>query len=77
MQLKGKVAIITGSARGLGREIALRFVKEGAKVVLCDILDCAPVARPTIRRYTKGSILQGSLHDVVRLSRPSPSGCMG
>lgn len=44
MQLKGKVAIITGSARGLGREIALRFVKEGAKVVLCDILDCEPVA---------------------------------
>jgi NAD(P)-dependent dehydrogenase (short-subunit alcohol dehydrogenase family) len=44
MQLKGKVAVITGSARGLGREIALRFVKEGAKVVLCDILDCEPVA---------------------------------
>jgi 3-oxoacyl-[acyl-carrier protein] reductase len=45
MQLKDKVAIITGGARGLGREIALRFVKEGASVTICDILDCSPVAR--------------------------------
>ena len=45
MQLKDKVAIITGGARGLGREIASRFVKEGARVTICDILDCSPVAR--------------------------------
>jgi NAD(P)-dependent dehydrogenase (short-subunit alcohol dehydrogenase family) len=44
MQLKDKVAIITGSARGLGKEFATRFVKEGAKVVVCDILDCKPTA---------------------------------
>jgi NAD(P)-dependent dehydrogenase (short-subunit alcohol dehydrogenase family) len=44
MRLKGKVAIITGSARGLGRVFALRFAKEGAKLTICDILDCEPVA---------------------------------
>jgi NAD(P)-dependent dehydrogenase (short-subunit alcohol dehydrogenase family) len=44
MQLKDKVAIITGSARGLGKEFATRFVKEGARVVICDILDCEPTA---------------------------------
>jgi NAD(P)-dependent dehydrogenase (short-subunit alcohol dehydrogenase family) len=45
MQLENKVAIITGGARGLGREFALRFVKEGAKVVVCDILDCGPTVK--------------------------------
>jgi NAD(P)-dependent dehydrogenase (short-subunit alcohol dehydrogenase family) len=44
MQLKDKVAIITGSARGMGKEFALRFVREGAKVTVCDILDCEPTA---------------------------------
>ncbi len=34
MQLKDKVAIITGGARGLGKEFALGFAKEGAHVVV-------------------------------------------
>ena len=35
MKLKGKSAIITGAGQGLGKEIALHFIKEGASVSLC------------------------------------------
>ncbi|MFC1910570.1 SDR family NAD(P)-dependent oxidoreductase [Chloroflexota bacterium] len=45
MRLEGKVAIITGSARGLGKAFALLFSMEGARITLCDIQDCTSVAR--------------------------------
>jgi len=39
-RLAGKVAIITGASRGFGEAIAVRFVEEGAKVVLAARGDC-------------------------------------
>jgi len=38
MMLKDKVAIVTGGAQGIGEAIVRRYVEEGAKVVLVDIL---------------------------------------
>jgi len=39
MRLKGKVAIVTGAARGLGAAFAAGFAKEGAKIVIGDVRD--------------------------------------
>jgi len=42
MQLKDKIAIITGAASGIGKEIAIEFAREGAKVCIADLaLDAA------------------------------------
>lgn len=39
-RLEGKVAIISGASRGFGQAIAIRFVEEAAKVVLCSLDAC-------------------------------------
>lgn len=41
MRLKNKVAVITGAAQGIGAAYAVGFAKEGAKIVIADILDGA------------------------------------
>jgi glucose 1-dehydrogenase len=39
LRLKDRIAIVTGAARGIGLAIAERFAKEGATVVISDIMD--------------------------------------
>ncbi|MBU6206063.1 MAG: 3-hydroxybutyrate dehydrogenase [Alphaproteobacteria bacterium] len=50
MLLENKVALVTGAASGIGREIALRYAKAGAKVVIADLnLDAADRSAETIQ----------------------------
>jgi citronellol/citronellal dehydrogenase len=55
-KLEGKVAIVTGASRGIGKAIAMRFAREGAKVVC------------TARTLEEGDhqTLEGSLRTTVR-----------
>ena len=46
--LRDKVGIVTGAGRGIGREIALQFAEEGAKVVVNDL-----GANPDGREHSK------------------------
>lgn len=57
-KLAGKVAIITGSGRGIGRAVALKLAQEGASVVVND-LDAAPAEQ------TLADIVQAGGHAVA------------
>ena len=39
MRLENKVALISGASSGIGKESALLFAKEGAKIVAVDVKD--------------------------------------
>jgi NAD(P)-dependent dehydrogenase (short-subunit alcohol dehydrogenase family) len=55
MRLQNKVAVITGSASGIGRECALLFAAEGAAVVISDLNDEAGAATVRDIRQNSGS----------------------
>jgi len=56
MSLKGKVAIVTGSRRGIGHGIALALAREGCNVVVSDIdqKDCEQVVKEVEKAGAKG-----------------------
>ena len=57
MQLKDKVALITGASSGIGRETALLFSKEGARIVVVDVNDAGG-------QETVGMVRQENAHAV-------------
>jgi NAD(P)-dependent dehydrogenase (short-subunit alcohol dehydrogenase family) len=57
LNLGGKVAIVTGAARGMGRATALTFAREGANVVIDDIdLEAAKLVEEGAKALGAGQI---------------------
>jgi 3-oxoacyl-[acyl-carrier protein] reductase len=53
MRLKGKIAVVTGASRGIGRGIALRLAREGARVVV-NYRVSKEQAEEVVREITEG-----------------------
>lgn len=63
-RLDGKVALVTGAARGLGREIAQALAAMGASVAVSDILDDGAKATVELLRAS-GAQARGFVHNVT------------
>lgn len=65
MRLKDKITVVTGGAQGIGKEIALAFAKEGAKVVIFDVNE--EVLNATVKELQGYSQALGIKADVTNL----------
>lgn len=65
MRLKDKVSIVTGAGRGIGRATALKFAREGATVIVCDVGQ-ASVDETVDAIRGEGGVADGFVVDVTK-----------
>lgn len=64
LRLEGKKAIITGAGRGIGKAIALKFLQEGARVLVCDIVpERMAAAAEELSRWGEVHAMVGDVSD--------------
>ena len=64
-RLNGKIAVITGGAKGLGRSIAEKFYEEGCEIIICDVL--SPEAQK-VAKNLKGKSFELDVSDSKQVS---------
>ncbi|MGW4844403.1 SDR family NAD(P)-dependent oxidoreductase [Nocardia brasiliensis] len=72
MSLEGKTALVTGSTKGIGRAIALRYAERGANVVLNYSRDeqAAEQVRAEVQKFgVKALVVQADVSDVGEIDR--------
>ena len=70
MSLTGKVALVTGGARGIGREIALTLARNGAKVAIVDIdQDSGQETEAELEELTAGFFIYCDIVNVTHITQ--------
>ena len=71
MGLDDRVAIVTGSGRGIGRAIALELARQGATIVINDVGDAAPAQQVSQEIQSQGGRSQVILADISQPAEAS------
>jgi len=61
LELNDRVVVVTGSARGIGRVIALEFAKEKANVVVNDVIDGTPIVEEITKTGGKAIFVKANI----------------
>jgi NAD(P)-dependent dehydrogenase (short-subunit alcohol dehydrogenase family) len=68
-RLEGKTALVTGSAQGLGKEIALGLAQSGCSLVLADIVDPEETARQVAETGSRSVSVKADISDEAEVEK--------
>jgi NAD(P)-dependent dehydrogenase (short-subunit alcohol dehydrogenase family) len=68
-RLDGKIAMVTGSAQGLGREIALGLAQSGCSLILADVVEPAETARQVAEIGSRSISVKADISDEAEVEK--------